>query len=192
MAKNRKNRYKEVRLENNGRGADRFYKNPLTGTYRYEYALYMAISNLFESVRYRSMNMESLRLYFEELPCRKDTTPAESEAVSEREKGRRTREDLLEEMEKLVAKDVVGHVTFPMMNICAAEAKAIPEADGSHSFAFSDGVYGFVLHLDFGRSKHPKKIEVKDLYPKEVMLCEKHWISTKPVCELRPYAEKRA
>ncbi len=43
--------YREVSLDTDGKGYDRHYKNPLSKTYQYEYALYLAISELFGSVR---------------------------------------------------------------------------------------------------------------------------------------------
>lgn len=60
--------YKEVQLDNNGNRIDRYYKNPLAKTYQYEYALYKAASALFASTRCRSMCLETLELYFIELP----------------------------------------------------------------------------------------------------------------------------
>ena len=56
--------YKEVKME--AQGFDRQYKNPLTRTYQYEYALVMLVSELFEKVIFRS-NITNLKLYFCEL-----------------------------------------------------------------------------------------------------------------------------
>ncbi len=138
--------YKEVNLDRNGRGEDRSYRNPLTKAFQYEYALYLTVAGLFGSVRCRSMCADRLKLYFTELGEKKD--------------------NLLSEMEQLVAKDVTGYITFPMMNVCAAEVKIIPEKDGTHSFIFTDGIYGFKLHLDMPEKGRPKHITVEDLRSK--------------------------
>ena len=163
MAKKTNNGYKEVRLDENGRGADRFYRNPLTKVYQYEYALYETVSELFASVRCRSLCVNSLNLYFKELPLsgaeEKDTWPAQEEGQPKKV----TREKILSEMRQLVSRDVIGHVTFPMMNVCAAEVRAIPEKDGTHTFLFTDGIYGFTLHLDMPYKGHPKGIRVADI-----------------------------
>ncbi len=162
--------YKEVNLDKNGREEDRFYKNPLTGVFQYEYALYLAVADLFESVRCRSMCVDSMKLYFLELGNRKENAgssgnqPAQDGAAK---KSRKTQEDLLDEMKLLVSRDVIGHITFPMMHICAAEAKTIQEEDGSHSFVFTDGIYGFRLHLENPGKGRPERIEVTDLNKKE-------------------------
>ncbi len=163
------NEYKEVNFDTNGREVDRFYKNPLTRVLQYEYALYLTVANLFESVRCKSMCVDSMKLYFMELGHRKGNVKIDGDQSIQEEgkKGRCTQEDLLAEMEMLVNRDVTGHIIFPMMHICAAEAKTILEEDGSHSFVFTDGIYGFRLHLDNSEIGHPRKIEVTDLSKKE-------------------------
>ncbi len=163
-------KYKEVKLDNNGRGEDRFYKNPLTRAFQYEYALYLTVAALFESVRCKSMCVENLKLYFMELGHKKDNTENDKDQVKESDsKSKNTRENLLAEMESLVRRDVIGHIVFPMMHICSAEVRTLLEEDGSHSFIFTDGIYGFKLHLDIPRKGHPRKIEVKDLGEKAQM-----------------------
>ena len=142
--KNRKN-YREVKLD--GASIDRFYKNPLTKTFQYEYALYQAVANLFASVTCRSMCVESLKLYFRELPHASEHAKRIEDA-GEGEKKHLTQEGLLAQMNKMVARDVAGNVTFPMMQICRAEARAVAKADGTHSFIFSDGIYGFIVSLE--------------------------------------------
>ncbi len=163
-------KYKEVKLDNNGRGEDRFYKNPLTRTFQYEYALYLTVAALFESVRCKSMCVESLKLYFMELGHKKDNTENDKDQVNESDsKSKNTRENLLAEMESLVRRDVIGHIVFPMMHICSAEVRTLLEEDGSHSFIFTDDIYGFKIHLDIPKKGHPRKIEVKDLGEKTQM-----------------------
>ena len=54
--------YKEVSFD--GLTVDRNYKNPMTNIYQYEYALYTVVSELFQTVRCKSLCPESLMLYF--------------------------------------------------------------------------------------------------------------------------------
>ncbi|MBR6159594.1 MAG: hypothetical protein IKQ40_04765 [Lachnospiraceae bacterium] len=143
--------YSEVSLD--GMNSDRHYHNPKARRYQYEFALYEAVSSLFGSVRCRSMSMESLKLYFSELP--------EAKENSETPK-RGTREDVLAGMTELVARDVAGKVTFPMMHICACETACIPEKDGSHTFIFSDGIFGFSVRLVLSKDGRPVKVKTKD------------------------------
>ncbi len=161
MEKNIKVSYKEVSFE--GFVMDRNYKNPMTKIYQYEYALYLVVAGLFQSVRCRSMCIESLMLYFRELP----RGEKEEEVPTPQENVKKSQKKLVEEMEKLVERDVIGHITFPMMSICAAEVMTKQEEDGTHSFIFTDGVYAFSLHLNMLRKGHPKGIEVVDFQTKE-------------------------
>ena len=116
------------------------------------------------------MCVESLKLYFMELGHKKDNTENDKGQVKESDsKSKNTREDLLAEMESLVRRDVIGHIVFPKMHICSAEVRTLLEEDGSHSFIFTDGIYGFKLHLDIPRKGHSGKIEVTDLGEKTQM-----------------------
>ncbi len=135
-------KYIEVHFGENG--YDTHYRNPLTKTYQYEYALYLAVSELFASVKCKSGCIESLKLYFSELP-------EGSNGVAD-------------EMATLVQRDVAGSITFPMMHACAAEVRTRLEKDGTHTFIFSDGIYGFSVHLDKMKKGHPGKILVRDCY----------------------------
>ena len=154
MDKTMNNGYKEVKLDNNGKGVDGFYRNPLTKTYQYEYALYSVVSSLFESVRCRSICMRNLESYFLELPV-----------TSEKDNGERkkTQEKLMEEVKALVNRDVIGKIVFPKINICAAEAAAIPKDDGTHTFSFSDGIYGFSLEIVMSKKGKPIGISVSQI-----------------------------
>ncbi|MCR5591557.1 MAG: hypothetical protein K6F73_08485 [Lachnospiraceae bacterium] len=150
---NAKNRnFREVSID--GNTADRHYQNPKTKQFQYEYALYETVSALFESVKCRSMNLESLRLYFEEL-SKADEIPGVNR--------KNTQKELLEEVAALVEKDVAGKVSFPMMHICACESQCVPDDDGSHTFIFSDGIYAFSVHIDVPKKGRPKKIKVKNI-----------------------------
>ncbi len=157
--KNNRNRNKSVKnsvnLDINGRIVSG--RNPMANVFRYEYALYRVVSGMFASVVCRSMCEGTLAMYFGELPH------ADEEANASGRK-RVTQESVIDEMKALAKHDVIGKINFPMMNICAAEACMLPEEDGSHSLVFSDGIYGFSLHLHFEKkAKHPNRIEVNNL-----------------------------
>lgn len=153
MEKNN-NSYTEVMIENKGMENS---KNPLTKQFQYEYALYLLISNLFHSVRCRSRNIESLMLYFIELPEKVKRNKDEEEYQP------RTKKEFLSELIPVIARDVFGHITFPKMHECAAEVVIEKEEDGTHTFIFTDGIYGFALHLERIKHNRPLKIRVTDL-----------------------------
>lgn len=159
MEKKKNVSYREVSID--GMAIDRNYKNPMTKVYQYEYALYLAVSDLFQSVRCRSMCIESLMLYYKELP----KGAKDEENQNPKETVKRSQKKLLEEMEMLVAKNVVGNISFPMTNICAAEVYTRLEKDGTHTFIFTDGIYGFSVHLEMQGKGHPKGVEVRKLQP---------------------------
>ena len=152
--------YTEITLDTNGQGFDRSYKNPLAKVYQYEYALFAIMTGFFSSIRCQSMCIESLRLYFAELPHRNENNV---EASAKNNGKVRSQEAVLEYVEQLVNRDVIGHVIFPQMNICAAEVLTTLEDDGTHSFIFTDGIYGFRLHIFLSSRKgHSARIEVED------------------------------
>ena len=152
--------YSEIKLDG-GEPLDRNYKNPLTGRFQYEYALFRAVSDLFFSVKCQSLCIESLKLYFRELPLSSKKEDDPDSASSE--KKRKTQESLLAEASMLVSRDVVSHITFPQINVCQAEVNVLTEKDGSHTFLFSDGVYGFTVHMELPRKGKPKSVAVRDL-----------------------------
>lgn len=156
--------YAEVILDNNGQGFDRSYKNPLTRAYQYEYALFVAMAEHFSSIRCQSMCVETLKLYFAELPHRNENADNTNGQDGDTNKAKgKSQEAVLEHVEQLVIRDVIGHVTFPHMNICAAEVLTTLEEDGTHSFIFADGIYGFRLHIFISsRKRHSARIEVED------------------------------
>ena len=49
-------------------------RDPLTKVFQYEYALYTVVADLFESVRCKSMCVDTLKLYFRELGHKPDRT----------------------------------------------------------------------------------------------------------------------
>ena len=157
MKKEKNVSYKEVSFD--GMTADRNYKNPMTNIYQYEYALYTVMSELFQTVRCKSLCPESLMLYFKERP----RGVKEEENSDENGTPKRSQRKLLEEMERLVERDVIGHISFPMISVCAVEVLTALEEDGTHRFIFTDGIYRFDLHLDMGRKGHPRGIEVRNV-----------------------------
>ncbi len=153
--------FREVTLDRGG--FDRFYKNPLTRVYQYEYALYSSLSDLFASVRSNSKCLESLKLYFKELPTVSEKTD-ETAQTGVGKKGK-SREDILSEMAAMTERDVIGNVTFPMMQECMSEVRVATRPDGTHTFIFTDGIYGFKAHLAIDRKSRPGRIVVESLYP---------------------------
>lgn len=143
--------YKEVKIDCGG--IERFYHNPLTKAFQYEYALYEVMSGMFEAVSCRSMCIESLRLFFKELPhtAEQGMTMEEGDEIRSHLK----QEDALSEIAFLVERDVKGHINFPMMHACHTEVHVSTGKDGTHTFIFTDGIYGFSVRLDFGEKNDP-------------------------------------
>ncbi len=158
--------YTEVKIA--GTDFRRSYRNPLMKVYQYEYALYEAASGLFRRVECKSMSIENLRMYFLELPPKDMNVDddllsgTEGNNDSAQKPPKMNREKVLKEMEVLVADKVSGKVLFPMMDRCAADASTVMAKDGTHWFVFTDGVYGFALHLIFGDRGKLSGIEVRD------------------------------
>ena len=157
MEKNINKNYTEVKLD--GTVFDRNYRNPLSKAYQDEYALYLAVAELFLNVKCRSMCVETLKLYYRELP-HSGRTAENGQGFPDSEKKHRTQEGLLSEMKSLAERDVAGNVNFPMMNACAAWVKTIPNSDGTHTFVFTDGIYGFSVNLEGKDGEHGKRIKV--------------------------------
>ena len=118
------------------------YTNPRTRLFQAEYALYETVSKLFAGVDCRSFTLESIKLYHAEL----------SEKAGEK---------LEEEIKYLVGRYLTGKVCFPAMNICRAEVEIRNNADGTHRFTFTDGVYSFSLQLKISRKTKKLYLEVK-------------------------------
>ncbi len=68
------------------------------------------MSKLFGYVECRSMSIDSLGLYFAELPQRKSRSGSDEMAPYMPTKNR-TQEDFIDEMKKLVARDVKGSIS---------------------------------------------------------------------------------
>ncbi len=160
MAKMIIKKYTEVKIGESS--FEKSYKNPLTKTYQYEYALFTAVSDLFDHVECRSMCIDSLRMYFRELPVKgKDEDATEDKDSQVANIKKMNQERLIDNMKTMVSSDVIGHITFPMMNKCAAEVTTITGKDGTHWFVFDDGIYGFAVHLTLEKNKKPVAIEVR-------------------------------
>lgn len=146
--------YTEVKIE--GSFFERSYRNPLTKVFQYEYGLYSAVADLFDHVECKSMCVDSLKMYFKELPLKgqDENAPEEKETVDKKNK-KMNQEKLVENMKTMVSAYLVGNVEFPMMEQCAAEVSTVTRADGTHWFVFTDGIYGFALHLKLGKNKKP-------------------------------------
>ncbi|MCR5595753.1 MAG: hypothetical protein K6G12_07890 [Lachnospiraceae bacterium] len=143
---------------------DKSYKNPLTKTYQYEYALYETVSELFGSTSCKSKLIDTLKLYFKELPA------GQSGAVSTdrnedigKEPKKITQESIMREVRLLVERDVAGQVSFPGMHECKAKVTVMSNKNGTHAFLFSDGFYTFAVHIEVPGKGHPKKILKKVL-----------------------------
>ncbi len=138
---------------------DRSYTNPLTKTYQYEYALLQAISKLFASIQCNSVAWERLKMYYMELPHSSPDTVEQNLETAKK----KTQESILNEMLALVQRDIVGHVTFPQMNICAAQVYIIPDNQDHHTFFFTDDIYGFSVKLSKFTNGRPTALEVADI-----------------------------
>ncbi len=153
--------YREVSVDVGG--IEKKYKNPLTKLYQHEYALFTAVSELFASVICDSMCVESLMLYFKELP--QGNQESTEYAASTPGRKRLTQENLLKGVRIAASEKVQGHITFPMMNICAANAYTKLNSDGTHTFIFTDGIYAFSVRLKMQGRGSDFRLEVKDLPP---------------------------
>ncbi len=137
-----------------------FYKNPMSQTFCYEYALYEMLSDLFAGTSCNSMLIGTLRMYYSDLVKENDhkhnpyapvTFSYEKQYVIE------------EKINYLIARDVVGKVTFPGMHLCRAEVKVRTMPDGSHAFLFTDGIYAFEAMLAYGKKGAPAAVLVRNL-----------------------------
>ena len=164
MSANKK--YTEVKMQNS-EGISTNYKNPLTKTYQYEYALLCETSKLFRKTVCRSQCIDMLKLYFNELPIQKQLDAELSQIdpqvdIKAATPGKkRTRESLMKEVRGLIARDIIGQITFPMMQECMAQVRVIPRNDGTHAFLFTDHVYAFMIRIEKIEKGHLKRIVVK-------------------------------
>ncbi len=149
-------KYTEVVLD--GQDIRGFYYNPMTKVFQKEYALYKAVAGLFRGVECRSMLIDTLKLYYSELPHRKQHDGKEQEE----KENRNNQEDILEDMEETVRKEVVGNVSFPLMHICQARVRVTVNADRTHTFVFTDGVYSFSVRLKMKGRYKPDGILVSE------------------------------
>ena len=118
---------------------NRDYRNPLAKFFQYEYALFMFVADFFRRTRCDSMIIRTLELYYAELVSENRET---GHASYERQY--RIEDRIL----RLIDRDLAGKIIFPGMDICKAEVTIRTEADGLHTFFFSDGIYGFGVGLE--------------------------------------------
>lgn len=126
------------------------YTNPMSKTYQYEYAMYLAVADLFHSVVCKSLGLKTLQLYFADLVTESKITGTPNY---------RRQDELKEEMKKVVERDVIGKIAFPGINQCMAEVTIRKNPDETHDFTFSDGIYGFTVRLN-GKIKGGAKIKI--------------------------------
>ncbi len=155
--------YTEVEIK--GTDFAKSYRNPLTKIFQYEYALFEAVSKKFAHVEVKSMSIENLKMYFKELPLKsKEEGESSTDVNQEQEKQpkKMSQEKMLKDMESLVSRHLSGKIHFPMMDKCAAEVSTVSAEDNTHWLIFTDGVYGFALHLIVKGKGKLTDIEVKD------------------------------
>ncbi len=142
--------------------------------FQYEYALFEVISQMFFKVVTKSLCIDRLKLYFAELghpePKKKDENDTSSDSsvtsVSTYEpqyskSKKKNQESVLAEVNGYVERDLKGNITFPLMARCQAVAKVLTHPDGTHSFIFTDGLYGFCVRLEFTEKGRPCGIIVE-------------------------------
>ena len=157
---------KRIRLDGNNNDFNAKTKDPMAQTYRYEYALFTAVSGLFARVTHRSLCLDTLRIYFNELPIgddssKKKDTDREQDAAGKK-KNKKTQKKIMEYITNLVARDLLDNIDFPMMDICAAEVRVLRRKDGTHIFEFTDGIYGFRVGLDKSYDGYLEGLTVSD------------------------------
>ena len=130
------------------------YTNPMTKTYQYEYAMYLKTAELFAGACCDSPRLASLKLYYAELVRESKTTQQPNYEQQFR---------MEDEIQALLEKDVLGKIHFPGMDVCQAAVLITREEDGTHTFLFTDGVYGFTLHLQMSPKGWPAGIRIANL-----------------------------
>jgi len=127
------------------------YRNPLTKTYQYEYAMLLVIDRLFRSTSSRSMCIETLRLYYSELVKTNDNGNLSYARQIEME----------EECEKIIKRDFIDKIKIGSLAETDAVISVKQTKDGSHIFIYDCGV-GRRFAIKMSR-RYPKRISVKDM-----------------------------
>ncbi len=161
-------KYTEVKLPS-CEGISNHYKNPLTKTFQYEYALLTEVSNLFKETVCKSQCIDTLKMYYNELPSMEqlEAELEHSEQIDDTDNKantecvKRTRESVREEARFLIERYVMERISFPMMSECKARVLVIPRNDGTHAFLFTDDIYAFLVRCEMIRKGHPKRIIVR-------------------------------
>ena len=101
------------------------YRNPLTKTYQYEYAMLLVIDRLFRSTSSRSMCIETLRLYYSELVKTNDNGNLSYTRQIEME----------DECEKIIKRDFIDRIKIgSLADIDAVISENRPKT--AHTFSF--------------------------------------------------------
>ena len=115
--------------------------NPFQRAYQFEYSLYRQITALFEKTICRSMTADRLYLYYREAPCASGSNDSGTSKKSS---------DI--EISRLLQRDVLSHIDFPMMNECQATVHIRTLGNGLHEFIFTDDIYSFSVSLRMDRA----------------------------------------
>ena len=127
------------------------YRNPLTKTYQYEYAMLLELGRLFRSTTSRSMCIETLRLYYAELVKTNDNGKISYSKQLEME----------EECNKIIKRDFIDRLSLGVLSEADAKITVKKHKDGTHIFIYDCGDgRRFAVRMT---RKFPKKIKVKDL-----------------------------
>ena len=117
------------------------YVAPLKTAFQFEYSLYEQISLLFAWTFCRSMVADRLYLYYREAPNARDS-----------KSGDMTEKPCDITITKLIQRDVLEHITFPMMSECFADVHIRTMTSGLHEFTFTDDIYTFSVSLRMDRA----------------------------------------
>ena len=114
------------------------YENPLTSVFQHEYALLHCLFALFYDVECSDFLVETLYLYYMEL------SKTHKNGMTSFGK----QEVLMRKIKYWIQRDFLGKIKFPMMDKCRVIMTATIKEDGSHLFAFTDGIYSFCVSLE--------------------------------------------
>ena len=117
------------------------FKDPFKRAYQFEYSLYNQIAMLFAKTSCRSMAADRLYLYYREAPY-----------VQESENSDQSMKPSDVAISRLLQRDVLGHINFPMINECQANVHIRTLANGLHEFIFTDDIYTFAVSLRMDRT----------------------------------------
>ncbi len=131
--------------------------------------MFNELSMLFKETVCQSQCIDTLKLYFNELPIKEQLENESMQSDQDDNAGcdantenvKRTRESVREEVSALIDRYVIGKVSFPMMQECMATVQVFPRNDGTHAFLFTDDIYAFLVRIEKINKGHPKRIIVR-------------------------------